>query len=194
MDERDEVIEMVRDYVVPETVEKVVNPPRSSVVMTGEGEMSDLGRYVTADDAFRVYQAQQHRSLRKTANMLGLPHGTLLSWSARYGWQQRLRDQDREVTEGVVQSVAIAVLQAQIKNIQTLVEIRDAPDSHPLAKLQAIKLLTGQYNRLEDQALVQALMGTNEIELEEANLVELAQTPDGARQLVAKLRERVGQV
>lgn len=184
--------EVLMDYVLPDSVEPAAIPPASSVVMTSDGEMSRLGRYVTADDAFHLYQAQTHRSLRKTAQMLGLPQGTVFAWSSRYGWRQRLLEQDMEVTEGVVQSVAVAVLQSQVSNIQQLVTIRDDEKSSNREKLEAIKQLTAQYERLQDRALVQSLTGGQEDQLEEDKLVELVQTPEGAQVLLQRLRERTG--
>lgn len=175
--------------------DRVVAPDSSPSVIAvmDEGEMSEsLGRFVTAEDAFRVYQSSSQRSLRKTADFLGLPRGTIMSWSSRYSWRARLAETDMEVTEGVAQAVSLSVIQQQMRNIQSLVAIRDSDIASNTDRLNAIKQLAGLYARIEDRAMIGALTGGLDVELEEEQLISMVQSQEGAREILARLRERTG--
>jgi len=48
--------------------------------------------------AYLAYRESARRSIRKTADVTGIPEGTLMRWSREDGWQQRLRaDDDRTI-------------------------------------------------------------------------------------------------
>lgn len=187
------------EYPVSETViEGAVGtnlPPREShamEVVPGLGSQSTYGKYVTSDDAYRVYIAMGSRSLRKTAVMMGIPEGTVGSWSRREGWRQRVVDMDTELTEGVIHASAVAVVSQQLRTIEKLAMIRDNEKSQDRDIINAAKLLMEAYERIRLTATVTALLGGNEGDMEADELERLVSTPGGAQVLLGRLRDRTG--
>ncbi len=66
-----------------------------------DAAMASLHRLTVPDPqrerAYLAYRDGAKRSLRKTAEVTGIPEGTLMRWSREDGWQQRLRDDDRTI-------------------------------------------------------------------------------------------------
>jgi hypothetical protein len=63
--------------------------------------------------AYCVYRDLGHeRSLVKLAAKLGKHVSQMEAWSSRYGWQQRLRDEDRQVA--VLQAEALHLAHAAV--------------------------------------------------------------------------------
>ena len=185
----DDVIE-VGGYILSGNVEHRAELPPSVEVVDSSGVMSSEGRYVTPDEAFRAYSVQPDRSLRKLADLLGIPRGTILGWSSRYGWSAKIKEMDQERVEGVTETISVILVQQQVKNLETLINIRDAPTSKIRERMDAAKALSGMFERYQDRALLAALTtGNNEDFLEDSKLEELAQTQEGVRQLLAHLRE-----
>ncbi len=175
---------------------EAANPPLKEIhaveVMDVPGLQSATGHYVTADDAYRVYIAMGSRSLRKTAAMMGVPEGTVASWSRRGGWRQRVVDMDTELTEGVIHASAVAVVSQQLRTIERLAKIRDNEKALDRDVINASKLLMEAYERIRLTATVSALLGGNEGDMEAEELEQLVQTPGGAQVLLGRLRDRTG--
>jgi recombination DNA repair RAD52 pathway protein len=114
-------------------------------------------------EAVRVYLAQQsRRSLRRLAND-GAQHGikasiaTLKRWSQQYGWQRRVAEHDRAVTE---QSMAMTVdqhtraMQAHFKLLDVAKRRCESlfSDEHtdvtPAKRKRWLQVTTGDYLRI----------------------------------------------
>lgn len=74
---------MPDNHVIRPAIVEIVEDSDSLAAVT-DGLFQDKG--ITQEQAYRIYCSTGARSLRKTADILGLPHGTVLSWSRRYHW------------------------------------------------------------------------------------------------------------
>lgn len=163
---------------------------RTEVVQEGGAYSEKRKQFITPEDGFLVYRSTGSRSLRGTAEILGLSAGTVFGWSRRYGWQQRSNDLDLEATEGVVQAMAVSIVGQQLKNIQTLAQIRDGAEEDR-DRINAAKELNRVFERMADRMQLNAVLNpAGESETEEDDLEEMVQTPEGVARLLELQRER----
>lgn len=146
----------------------------------------------TEDDAFRIYATTGARSIRRVARLLGLPEGTVLSWSQRHRWRQRIIDEDLEVTEGIADAAAAAVVTQQLKNIVYLSELRDNDMAERKDRTAAAKALMAEFKDIS-KAVADRQSGEDVEELEDSELERLAQSDEGVAVLLARSRARIGQ-
>jgi hypothetical protein len=184
---------VVNDDLVIEYDEmnRPIKPESSTEVMRGSGSYSErMKRYVTEEDAFLVYRSTGSRSLRGTAEILGLPLGTVNGWSRRHGWQQRSSDLDLEATEGIVQAMAVAIVGQQLKNVRVLAQIRDGAEE-PRDQINAAKELNRIFERMADRMQLSGVLSVSDNDAtEEEELEALVQTPEGVANVLERLRER----
>jgi len=91
----------------------------------------------------------------------------------------------------------VAAVSAGLKAIETLGKIAFGRDDNGDAydtrsRVEANKILLNQFNGITALVAGSALVKSAEEDLTEAELEELAQTPDGVQKLLAAQRERTG--
>ncbi len=83
------------------------------------------------------------RSLRKTAELLGIPEGTIFEWNWVERWADRLAEDDRRGTLSV-RAHANALLLGQLQhNIEAAIAIRDNAKEPAMARMRAVEWLSG---------------------------------------------------
>ena len=142
---------------------------------------------VTADTAFDLYVSGGGRSLRQVAQTLGLPFGTVASWSKRYRWVQRVRDMDAERIQGIGQSFVVAAIAQSLRSVHRLTEIAENPEASDQARVNANKVLLDQGARYAHLLSVQ--LGAEDDD--DIDYLAMVQTPEGAYQLLNKHRTDV---
>jgi transcriptional regulator with XRE-family HTH domain len=102
-------------------------------------------RYTAADRerAYQLWRISAGRSLRKLADLSGIAHSTLASWSKEERWQDRASREDFEEAESVRQSLGSVLNDQVIKSIETVVEIRDDLTASKKDRLNAAQWLAG---------------------------------------------------
>ena len=125
---------MPADEIIRPAIVEIVNDSEA-IATVAKGFHQD--QVVTQEQAYRVYCSTGARSLRKTADILGIPHGTVLSWNRRYHWQKKLRDIDLEVTEGLAQATAVLAVSRGIKALEVLSQIMEDGEVDPRARVSA---------------------------------------------------------
>lgn len=161
-------------------------------VFEGEVQLDTRDAGATREDAFRVYVTTGARSIRKTAHLIGRPEGTVLSWSQRDNWRLRVRDMDLEVTEGIAEAAAAAAVAQQLQNITYLSQVRDDSEQETKDRLKATSLLMDEFRDISAAIADRASKRADLEEMGESELEELAQSPEGVAQLLARHRTRVG--
>jgi len=161
-------------------------------VMDQEVFIPSHGNAITPEDAYRAYISTGARSLRRTADLLGIPHGTILSWNKRYQWQARVRAADIESTEGLAQMAAVAAVAQGVKSLEVLARIRDDEDVAPMARVESAKELLRQFNGITALVAGSALTKGVQDDLGDAELEELASNPDGVQKLLEMQRQLTG--
>lgn len=146
----------------------------------------------TEEDAFRIYATTGARSIRRVARMLGIPEGTVLSWSHRKRWRQRMIDEDLEVTEGIADAAAAAVVHQQLRNIMYLSELRDNDLAERKDRTAAAKALMAEFKDVS-RAVAERDRGIDVEAMDDTELEELAQSDEGVAVLLARSRARIGQ-
>ena len=93
--------------------------------------------------AYQTYRASTPRSLRKTAELLGIPEGTLFEWNRVERWADRLAEDDRRGSLSV-RAHANALLLGQLQhNIEAAIAIRDNAKEPAMARMRAVEWLSG---------------------------------------------------
>ena len=108
-------------------------------------ESLDLDRPMPPDveAAFTLYRADGERSVRRTADLLNLPHGTVLGWSSRHRWQQRLAASDAEHRSDVLAAAHAAVAGQTLKSLNVMIAIRDDKTAPHAVRLSAARDIAG---------------------------------------------------
>ncbi|MDQ3694358.1 MAG: hypothetical protein M3464_12115 [Chloroflexota bacterium] len=106
------------------------------------------GNRYTAPDREAAYQAWRiaaGRSLRKTADLTKISHGTLGNWSKDDRWQERARQEDDEEAKSLRGALRAVVNSETLKSIQTAVDLRDdaTGDTPSKVRLDAAIWLAG---------------------------------------------------
>ena len=140
---------------------------------------------VDPEDAFRLYVAGGARSLRKVAHTLNIPESTVMAWSRRGRWSQRLRDLDSETLQGVAQSVVVATAAGSLRALRTLSEVMEDQEAPPIARVTAARAMLDQYTRVA-HLVPQLLPPATD---DDADLVESVSTPAGAVELLRQHRD-----
>ncbi len=141
--------------------------------------------------AFAVYLGDGRRSLRRTADVCGISLGTINSWHRRHGWRTLAADADRELSEGTAETV-LGLVQAQaVPSLQTLVDLRDSPDTKDSVRRQcAMDLLAmGGYGPVSRSAL-ELIRNAEDAGNVDATYDELVSTAEGVDVLIRQLRDR----
>jgi hypothetical protein len=73
--------------------------------------------------AFAYYCADGYRSLRKVALHLNIPVGTVLSWSSRYAWSARLRNEELEIDSGSFAASVSALSLLRLSAVQVIAAV-----------------------------------------------------------------------
>ncbi len=144
----------------------------------------------SAEDAYWTYMGTGMRSLRRTADILGIPHGTVLSWSSRHNWAQRARDTDIEMTMGVAEAAAAATVAQQFRNIEYLAKLRDDEEADHKDRIRATNILMGEFKDVS-VAVAGKFQKDDSDMIDEDELEKLAQSPEGVAQLLARSRARL---
>lgn len=173
---------------MPET--DVLSGAQLVEVVDSDMVMGARGAMVTPEDAYRTYIAMGARSLRRTADLLGVPIGTMHSWNRRYQWQSRVRLSDIEATEGLAQMAAVVAVAQGVKSLEALAKVRDTSEDDR-ARVEASKELLRQFNGITAVIAGSALVKNHDAD-DELDYEEMASTPDGARKLLELARDRTG--
>lgn len=188
----DNVID-IEGFKIRASLPKGDEVPQEVADLVPKETLARSGRVVTPEEAFMVYAADGSRSLRRTAKLLDVPEGTVLSWSSRYGWRQKLLDTDLEVAEGVLEAGAVALMSQHLASIQKLVAIRDSPKTSPMAAILATKELNRMQEKLMETMMSRFAVAALGEDLEDDELDRLAaQGPEGVAVLLQRARERTG--
>jgi len=138
------------------------------------------------DAAFELYRADGQRSLRRTADLLNLPHGTVLGWSTRYRWQQRLAAIDAEHRGDVLRAVQAAVAAQTLQSLNVMIAIRDDLTTPPAVRLSAARDIAGMGGLAPVQRATLAVSADATASgYSDAELSALTRTPEGIAQLLA---------
>ena len=104
-------------------------------------------RYSAAEKeaAYQAWRIAAGRSLRRTAELTGIAHGTLGNWSKDDGWQERARREDREEAESVREALHGIITGHAIRSIETAAKLRDdeSGKTPPKVRLDAAVWLAG---------------------------------------------------
>jgi hypothetical protein len=152
--------------------------------------IASSGKVVTQEEGFTVYAANGGRSLRKTARLLGVPEGTVLSWASRHGWRQRLLDMDLEMAEGALESGAVVLMSQYLVGIQRLITIRDDRRTSPMAAILAQKELNRMQEKVSEMLTTRIVANAIGEDLEDDELEALIQSADGVAKLLEMQRAR----
>jgi cell division protein ZapA (FtsZ GTPase activity inhibitor) len=183
----------IEGYKIRASLPKAEDVPEEVTDLVPRESYTRSGRVVTPDEAFAVYAADGSRSLRRTAKLLDIPEGTVLSWSSRHGWRQRLQDTDIEVAEGVFEAGAVALMSQHLASIKRLIQIRDSPKSSPMAAIMATKELNRMQEKVAESMLSRMAISMLGDELEDEELDKLAaQGEEGVAILLQRARDRSG--
>jgi len=177
------------DEIIRPAIVEIVDDSEA-IATVAEGFHQD--QVVTQEQAYRIYCSTGARSLRKTADILRLPHGTVLSWNRRYHWQKKLRDTDLEVTEGLAQATAVLAVSRGIKALEVLSQIMEDGEVDPRARVSAASEVLKQFNGITALVAGSALTKGVDEDVSEQEMEELARTPEGVQKLIALQRERTG--
>ena len=104
-------------------------------------------RYTAADReaAYQAWRFASGRSLRKTAELTGIAHGTLGNWSKEGGWQGRARGEDAAEAESLRGALAALAATEAAKSIRVAASLRDdeTGKTPPKVRLDAAVWLAG---------------------------------------------------
>jgi len=136
--------------------------------------------------AFTLYRADGERSVRRTADLLNLPHGTVLGWSSRHRWQQRLAAIDAE-HRGDVLAVAHAAVAAQtLESLKVMVSIRDDLTAPHAVRLSAARDIAGMGGLAPvKRATLDVHSDATASGYTDQELSDMARTPEGIARLLA---------
>ena len=144
-----------------------------------------------AVSAFELYRLDGQRSITKTADLLGIPRGTVRSWAHRYRWTARVVALDAEDHGGRYGAAVDAVSAQMVKSVEFLVELRDN-EAAPLRERRAAAVALIDRGGLMPVQRVQHVAPDADAspDYSEAELREMAQTPEGRDRLLAIARAR----
>jgi len=136
--------------------------------------------------AYLIYRDQERRSLRKTAEAMGIPQGTIMAWSREDGWQERLRADDDRAIAAMRRDAELAFLGKHDLLIERAWNLAESA-SDERVQADMTKYLMGVLGCSPQAAVARATKG-NERDLGDAALPETTATP----KTTAELRAIVG--
>ena len=148
----------------------------------------DLDRPMPPDveAAFTLYRADGERSVRRTADLLGLAHGTVLTWSSRHRWQQRLAAIDAEHRGNALAAAQAAVAAQTLESLKVMIAIRDDPTAPHAVRLSAARDIAGMGGLAPVQrAALDVRSEAPASGYTDQELADLARTPEGIARLLA---------
>ena len=99
-------------------------------------------RTVDRESAFAFYRTMPDRSLRKLAEIMGVPEGTAFAWSRSGNWAERIAEEERQATLRVRRHASLLVTSQIDANIRTAIALRDDVTQHGRTRLAAAQFLS----------------------------------------------------
>lgn len=140
-----------------------------------------------ASRAFAVYRVAGTggRSLSATADLLGVPRGTVKSWSSRYRWLQRLAAIDAEDDAESLKAAQAVAASLRLKALSALDGILASETASDRAKVEAARLILDRTGMSATARAVGPADAGGGEHYSDAELAELAQPPEGRVKLLA---------
>ena len=153
-------------------------------------DIADPGAELPAEAAraFEVYRAGGGRNLSATADLLGIPRGTVKSWSSRYRWPQRLAAIDAEDDSESLKAALAMAAGLRLKALAALDAVLSSDAASDRAKVEAARLILDRTGLAPGAQAVER--AEPQADLDEAELRALLTTDEGRAQLVALSRAR----
>lgn len=104
------------------------------------------GRRYTPEEkesAYLTWRLAGRRSLAKTAEIAGIAENTIRSWAKEEGWQQRAEQDDEDASQLARQALASMTTNEVVKSLETVVALRDDPNTPARTRLDAAEYLLG---------------------------------------------------
>lgn len=128
-----------------------------------------------------------------TADALGIPRRTIRTWAERYQWRQRARALALDEEDAALESDRLFIHRMRHDALKAAAALLADPDGHPVAKARVIQTILDRTGLPPTRHQITEHVDATAAGYTEAQLVALAQSPDGVAALLALSRRSGGQ-